>query len=555
MRKFLHTTLAAAALFAVGGTANAGISSMDDLVGWHVKMLLSGTPAQDYCPVGSYDGEIIKEGNNYYLTNIFGTGKNAPLYLKTGSAYEIYIKSNSTTVSFDNIRMQGAKMTTTDDTTTFTTGQPTGSLIVGKSVDLESGYYTLTGSRPMIITIGSERIFTGGWHVVLYRPNIDIIPVNGGETIKGYKTSSSNQFSLYNYADLSLSNYEYPWTSTSKPVNSSIGVGINPSTMTGTVSTTATLDCEVSQTVSGMQCIKQENPTVKIYRVSAADNIGEAANAVLTPNECAWNGSSNRWLSGSNYPKAKNVWCTVPELAIYESETLEVVKTIPSYKFSTGFINNYMPNVSPQATIKIDNFGFDSSFGMYAEATLTPTKYGDIVESWELYVVPTSTRATAKDLSGSYSATSPTAGAILLDSEYDTDMIENAGAQSEDGSIKYVKLVPPTVIGKEKANYYTFFAKANLKSETGITEPVYGFVTNYDSNDITTGVDNIEADVNCGIIGGNGVITIGEAAGNNVTIYNISGQKIYENAQGSINVAPGVYIVKTDNATVKVAVK
>lgn len=560
MRKFLHTTLAAAALFAVGNSANAAISSMDELVGWQVKMLLRGTPANDYAPYGVFSGEIIKKDDGkYYLTNFLGTGTDCPLEMDANK--NVFLVSRTSTnnglISVDGNSIRSAQITTDEESGTTTFSNYNGGLArLMNGTDLKqqstTDYYgsQSTGTTsPMIIKLKSgETILACGWHITAYKPNTEVVTIDDGTTTEAYLHSDKT---IYNYGGLSLTSYTYE-SAGNGTMNSGIKFGINTTGLTATL-TARTAGANVSQIVSGLTCTKEENPTVEQYYVSDAENLGDNAVGKLTPQECEWKGGAAHWIAALNdhiYAKDNIVWCEMPELAVYNTETFEVKERIPASKFL--YKNNTSINFTPAASIKIDNFGFDSTFGMYAEATLTPTKLGNLVESWELYVVPTSTRATAKELSASYSATSPTDGAILLDSTFDTDPIEDTDAQSDNESIKFTKLVPPSVIGKEKANYYTFFAKMNVK---GLAEPVYGFVNNYDSNDITTGVDNIEADGDCGISGGNGVITIGEAAGNNVTIYNISGQKIYENAQGTVNVAPGVYVVKTENATVKVAVK
>lgn len=206
--------------------------------------------------------------------------------------------------------------------------------------------------------------------------------------------------------------------------------------------------------------------------------------------------------------------------------------------------------------LSINNLGYDKEHGLYVNATISPRENDNLVESYELMVMP-----------GKYSNINDEGfqhclvnghvhGQSIHHEKYDTDFVPKGSSIKRASSVNEItvnKLVPYEDLVKpvDDANDFTFYVKVNYSNGLEST-----FHTMAQFTGDLTGVEDIAADTETigKISYSNGVITLSNTYGNSV-IVSSNGSVVYQGGDGDVTVTPGIYIVRIGKTARKIIAK
>lgn len=110
-----------------------------------------------------------------------------------------------------------------------------------------------------------------------------------------------------------------------------------------------------------------------------------------------------------------------------------------------------------------------------------------------------------------------------------------------------------TIVNKDENNKYIFYIKANYKPETGLSPTIHGLTA---PEEVSTGVDVAEW---CGGAKAEVKVVAGgiEVSGTDgvVEVFTPGGATVYSGAEGRIDLADGIYVVRVNGEAQKVAVR
>lgn len=205
-------------------------------------------------------------------------------------------------------------------------------------------------------------------------------------------------------------------------------------------------------------------------------------------------------------------------------------------------------NYTLDAEVTIETQAYNEEDGLTITGNVATVKNGKCVESYDLYIIPgyyTSIDEASADFNDLEKGN---VNAVLLTAE-------NSQALREGGADRSftVNLPAADVIAMGAADgKMTVYAKANYKEGYSLAPTFHSLMPLEEFN---TSVESVfDNGANAKVVAGQGVINVLGYNGN-VEVFNAQGVAIYSGAKKTINVAPGIYIIRAANTTFKVVVR
>lgn len=202
--------------------------------------------------------------------------------------------------------------------------------------------------------------------------------------------------------------------------------------------------------------------------------------------------------------------------------------------------------VTAQFEFAINQFGANDKGEVYVNADIIPIENCENISDYEIMIVPKS-YTSIKDEGFTHSFELGHTEAVSLkgcETGYRPNKVAAARAAGSQNFNLMTKLANPAASTKD----YTLFVKANYNN--GL-EPTFHNLSAMGDN--ITSAEQIRFDANISIEAKGGEIVVSGA--NDVEVFTISGTQVYAGGEGSIAVAPGIYVVKADGKVEKVNVK
>lgn len=200
------------------------------------------------------------------------------------------------------------------------------------------------------------------------------------------------------------------------------------------------------------------------------------------------------------------------------------------------------------AELTIETQAFNETDGLTITGNVASVKNDKCVESYDIYLIPGSYTSIDEAAADFNDLEKGNVNAVLLNTENSTSLREATADRAFTANVPADEIIAMGAADGKVSVY----AKANYKEGYKLAPTFHSLVA---LNEFNTAVESVfDNGENAKVAAAQGTITISGYNGD-VQVYNAQGVTIYSGAEKTINVAPGIYIIRAANTTFKVVVR